>query len=292
MNSHSPRGGITGYLFLAPYLLLFVTFVLAPLVYGLGLSLFEWEMLSPAPPRFVGLANYNEAVHNEYFWMALFATVRFVVLCVPLTLLFALLAALGIHATPRARQTVYRAVYFMPTLISISVAGILWRWFYNSEFGLFNALLEPLGVKIPWLSDASMAMWAIVLMTLWWCIGGPIVVLLAGLNQVPRQYYEAASIDGAGSVRQFIHITLPQLRPVLLFASVMNVIGAFQVFGQTFIITGGGPELSTRVLVHYIYETAFTSYRMGYGSAMSWLLFAVIAVFALIQFRVLKEDLQ
>ncbi len=292
MSGQAQRGNITGYLFLAPYLLLFVTFVLAPLVYGLGLSLFEWEMLSPAPPRFVGLANYAEALQSEYFWTALFATARFVVLCVPLTLLLALLAALGIHATPRARQTVYRAVYFLPTLISISVAGILWRWFFNGEFGLFNAVLEPLGVKVPWLTDASLAMWAIVLMTLWWGLGGPIVVLLAGLGQIPRQYYEAAAIDGAGRVRQFIHITLPQLRPVLLFVSVMNVIGAFQVFGQTYIITGGGPELSTRVLVHYIYETAFNNYRMGYGSAMSWLLFAVIAVFALIQFRVLREDLQ
>jgi len=135
-------------------------------------------------------------------------------------------------------------------------------------------------------------MWAIVLMTLWWTLGGPIVVLLAGLNQIPRQYYEAAAIDGAGPMRRFLHITLPQLRPILLFVSIMNIIGSFQVFGQTFMITRGGPEHSTRVLVQYIYETAFTNYRMGYGSAMSWLLFAVIAVFAIIQFRILREDLQ
>jgi len=282
----------TGYLFLGPYLALFALFVLAPLLYGLGLSFVEWEMLSPTPPRFAGAANYVEALHSAYFWKALYATVRFVMFCVPLTIALSLTAALGIHAMPRVRQTVYRAAYFLPTLISISVAGILWRWFFNGEFGLFNALLEPLGLKVPWLTETSLAMWAIVLMTLWWTLGGPIVVLLAGLNQIPRQYYEAAAIDGAGTMRQFFHITLPQLRPILLFVSVMNIIGSFQVFGQTFIITSGGPEHSTRVLVQYIYETAFTNYRMGYGSAMSWLLFAVIAAFAIIQFRVLREDLQ
>ncbi len=282
----------TGYAFLAPYLLLFAAFVIAPLFYGLGISLFEWEMLSPAPPRFAGLANYAEALHSDRFWKALYATARFVVLCVPLTISLSLAAALGIHATPRVRQTIYRAAYFLPTIISISVAGILWRWFFNSEFGLFNALAAPFGVKIPWLSETSLAMWAIVLMTLWWTLGGPIVVLLAGLNQIPRQYYEAAAIDGAGPMRRFLHITLPQLRPILLFVSIMNIIGSFQVFGQTFMITRGGPEHSTRVLVQYIYETAFTNYRMGYGAAMSWLLFAVIAVFAIIQFRILREDLQ
>jgi len=115
------------------------------------------------------------------------------------------------------------------------------------------------------------------------------VVLLAGLKQIPEQYYEAASIDGAGAIRRFFHITLPLLKPVLLFVIVMNIIGSFQVFGQTFMITRGGPELSTRVLVQYIYETAFASYRLGYGSAMSWLLFIVIAVFSILQFRLVRE---
>ena len=183
----------------------------------------------------------------------------------------------------------YRAMYFLPVLISISVAGILWRWFYNNEFGLFNAFLSGVGMKIPWISDTRWAMKSIVFMTVWWAVGGPMVVFLAGLQQVPRHYYEAASIDGAGPMRQFWSITLPLLRPVLLFVTVMNIIGSFQVFGQTFMITRGGPEHSTRVLVQYIYETAFTEYRMGYGAAMSWLLFLCIAVFSAIQFRLMRE---
>jgi multiple sugar transport system permease protein len=171
-------------------------------------------------------------------------------------------------------------------MITISVAGILWRWFYHSEFGVFNAIL---GTKIPWLNTPGMAMASIVLMTVWWTVGGPAVILLAGLKQIPTAYYEAAAIDGATGWQRFRHITIPLLRPVLLFVLVLNVIGAFQIFGQPFIISRGGPELSTRVLVMYVYETAFNFYRMGYASAMSWLLFLVIVAITLVQFRLLRE---
>jgi multiple sugar transport system permease protein len=264
-------------------------FLAGPLVYGLGLSFFRWEMLSAVPAQFLGMGNYAEALGSGYFWQSMWATFRFVLMSVPLTVVLALLAALGVHAIPRGRQTVYRAAYFLPVLVSISVAGILWRWFYNSEFGLFNAYLSVLGVKAPWITDTAWAMKSIVLMTLWWTLGVPMVIFLAGLNQIPGQYYEAAAIDGANARQRFFHVTLPLLRPVLLFVIVMNVIGAFQVFGQTFLITRGGPELSTRVLVQYIYEVAFNQYRMGYGAAMSWLLFLAIAMFSFLQFRLLRE---
>jgi multiple sugar transport system permease protein len=130
---------------------------------------------------------------------------------------------------------------------------------------------------------------SIVLMTVWWTLGGPMVVLLAGLHQIPRQYHEAAAIDGAVGWRRLVHVTLPLLRPVLLFVLVLNIIGAFQVFGQTFMITGGGPDLSTRTMVQFIYETAFNSYRMGYAAALSWLLFLVVAAFSFLQFRLMRE---
>ena len=175
------------------------------------------------------------------------------------------------------------------SMITISVAGLVWRWFYNGEFGLFNAILAPLGLKVPWITDPDFAMPSVVLMTLWWTVGAPTVILAAGLKQIPRTYLEAAAIDGATGLRRFWSITLPLLRPVLLFVAVVQLIGAFQVFGQTFIITRGGPEQSTRVLVQYIYETAFQTYRLGYGAAMSWLLFAVIAVVSFAQFRLLRE---
>jgi multiple sugar transport system permease protein len=279
----------TGYLFLLPYLVLFGSFLLLPVCYGLGLSLFRWEMLSIVPPKFIGGGNYKEALTTPYFWKALGATLRFVIMTVPIVVGCALFLALGINALPRKHQTFFRAAYFFPTIISISVAGILWRWFFSTEFGLFNAYLGSVGIKVPWLSDVRWAMKSIVLMTFWWTLGGPMVILLAGLQEIPEQYHEAAAIDGANACQRFFHITLPLLRPVLLFVIVMNIIASFQVFGQTFMITRGGPELSTRVLMQYIYETSFTHYRIGYGAAMSWLLFAIIAGFSFIQFRIIRE---
>ncbi len=272
------------YGFLLPYLLLFTAFLVVPLVFGLGLSFYRWEMLSPAPPHLAGLANYTEALGDEYFWRALGATLTFVVLAVPATVALALALALALNNLTQ-RQAFYRAAFLLPTMMSVSVVGILWRWFFSNDFGLFNAWLGQIGLAVPWISDPRFAMPSIVLMTLWWTAGGSMLVLLAGLQQIPAQYYEAAAIDGASLWVQFRHITLPLLRPVLIFVVVTGIIGAFQVFGQTFMVTHGGPELATRVLVQYIYETAFNHYRMGYGAAMSWLLFVVIAGFAAVQFR-------
>ncbi len=281
---------LSGYLFLVPYFILFSAFLIVPLIYGLGLSLFRWEMLSSAPADFIGIGNFTEALHDKYFWMSFWATFRFTIMAVPLSVILALSIAVGINSIPMKKQSFFRASFFLPTLISISVAGILWRWFFNTEFGLFNTYLQKMGFDpIPWLTDPGWAMKSIVFMTIWWSIGGAMIILLAGLQSVPRHYYEAASIDGANKWQQFYLITLPLLKPVLLFVIVLSTIGAFQVFGQTFIITRGGPELSTRVLVQYIYETAFTKYRMGYGAAMSWLLFVIIAIFSIVQFKFLKQ---
>lgn len=279
----------SGYFFLLPYLILFLSFLLFPIVYGFILSFFKWEMLTNTTPAFIGLANYKEALTTPYFWKALYATFRFVVMIVPVIVAAALLVAYGISIVPEKYQSIFKSTYFFPTIISISVTGILWRWFFNTEFGLFNSYLSHLGIRIPWLTDNSWAMKSIVFMTFWWTLGGPMIILLAGLKQIPEQYYEAADIDGANKIQRFFFITIPLLRPVLLFVIVMQVIGSFQVFGQTFLITRGGPENSTRVLMQYIYETAFTYYRLGFGAAMSWLLFFIIAIFSFLQFSFLKE---
>ena len=279
----------SGYLFLAPYLILFGVFLILPLIFGLGLSFTRYDMLAREPARFVGAANYAEALGDAQFRNALRVTALFVVMCVPLTVGVALLLAVGLEALPFARQqNAYRLGIFVPTMITISVAGVLWRWFYDTEFGVFNAIL---GAKFPWLTSPRWALPSIVLMTLWWTVGGPTVILQAGLKQIPQSYYEAAAIDGATGVRRFFLITLPLLRPVLLFVTVLSVIGSFQIFGQPFIMTNppGAPENSTRVLVMYIYQTAFGFYRMGYAAAMSWLLFMVIVVFSVIQFRAFRE---
>jgi multiple sugar transport system permease protein len=280
----------SGYWFLAPYLALFAVFLLGPVLFGLALSFMHYDLASTEPARFAGLSNFSEAASDPYFRKALGATVKFVLMSVPLTVPLALLLAVAVDSAPPGRQMLYRVGIFAPTVVTISVVGLIWRWFFVRDVGLFAALLAPLGIHIDFLGDPDNAMYAIVITTLWWTVGGPMLILLAGLKQIPAQYYEAAAIDGATGWRAFWQITLPLLRPALLFTLVMNVIGAFQVFGQPFIMTAGGPLLATRVAMQYIYETAFRNYRLGYGAAMSWLLFAVIAVFAVIQFRLAREE--
>ena len=284
------RSRASGWLFAAPFLLLFLTFVLGPLLFGLGLSLFRWDILTSRPPAFVGGDNYREALSDEYVVKALWATVRFVVMAVPTTLTLALGLALGLSSVAEKRRAFWRALIYLPHLLTVSVVGLLWRWFYNAEFGIFNAYLGVFGIKIGWILEVNWAMPSIVLMTLWWTVGGPMLVLLAAIQNIPVSYHEAASLDGASGWQQTWRITLPLLKPVLLFSMVMNVIGSFQVFGQVYMITRGGPELSTRTLVQYIYDTAFNNYRMGYAAAISWLLFLVIAVFSVFQFRLMRED--
>ena len=277
------------YVLLLPYLFFFGLFLLWPIVDGLRVSLMEYELVSRRAPRWVGLRNYAEALADPYFRKAFWATVVFVVLTTPLTIGVALLLSLGLQRIVPSRRRVYRTLLFLPGLLTISVVAVLWRWMYNEQFGPLSELLEPLGVQPPWLSRPGWAMASIVLMTLWWTVGGPMIILLAGLGEIPDEFYEAADLDGATGVTRLWHITLPLLKPALLFVLVLNLIGSFQVFGQTFLVTGGGPELSTRVLVHYIFEAAFQGYRLGYGSAMSWLLFLVIAVFSILQARLMRE---
>lgn len=284
------RSRWTGYWFLAPYLLLFCVFVLGPVLFGLALSVMRYDMASTAPAKFVGLGNYAEALADPHFRKSLWATFRFVVLAVPLTIPLALLLAVAVDSVPGRRQTVYRVGIFAPTVITISVVGLMWRWFYINDVGLFNALLRPLGPQVEFLGSPAAAMLSIVVMTVWWTVGGPVLILLAGLKQIPQQYYEAAALDGAVGWKAFRHVTLPLLKPALLFVLVLNIIGAFQVFGQPFIVTGGGPLNSTRVVMQYIYETAFRKYRLGYGAAMSWLMFLVIGAFAVVQFRLMRGD--
>lgn len=283
------RSRWAGYWFVAPYGVIFLVFLVWPLLNGFYLSLQSYDLLAIDPPKFVGFANYDEALHDEYFWKALRATLTFVVLAVPLTTGVALGLAVAVDSVKSWRANIYRLGIFLPGMLTVTVVALIWRWFLNNEFGLFNEMLKHLGLRVEFLTHPWPAMLSIVAMTVWWGVGGPTMILLAGLRQIPQQLYEAGAIDGATGRRAFVSITLPMLRPVLLFVLVINAIGAFQVFGQTFLVTAGGPENSTRVLVHYIYEVAFRTYRLGYGSAISWLLFAVIAVFAVLQFRVFRE---
>jgi len=279
-----------GWLFLAPYTLSFLTFIIVPLVVALWLAFMQFDLTSRNTIQFVGMRNFDEALHDKYFWMAMKATLSYVVLMIPSLLVVALGMALGMNAMSRGRNTV-RALLFLPGMLNVAVTAILWQWFYNGEFGLLNFVLKNMGLQpIPWLSNVNHAMPSIVIMSLWWALGGTSVILLAAIQQIPRQVFEAALIDGAGPMALFRKVTLPLLKPVLLFVVVTNTIGGFQVFAQPLLLTRGGPELATRGLVQYIYEQAFSTYRLGYGAAMSWLLFIVIVVLAFAQYQLLKRS--
>ena len=282
------RGALTPYLFLAPGLLLFAAFRLYPLLDGLRLS-FTNARLGRTQYAWVGLANYERLLEDTRFhaslWNTAFYTVASTlpVLAIPLALAIALNRGVAL-------RTWLRSAFFFPFTLSVVTVGLTWLWLLDPVVGPFNYYLRSLGFPVrSWLADPSTAMWTIILTTVWWVAGYYLVIYLAGLQDIPRELYEAAAIDGATGWRSFWAITLPLLRPVLLFVFVTHIIGSFQIFGQVFILTQGGPGDATRTAVQHLYETAFQNFfHFGSASAMAWVLFAVIVGFSLLQFRVLR----
>ncbi|MBW3634954.1 MAG: sugar ABC transporter permease [Armatimonadetes bacterium] len=300
--------GLTGVLFALPHLILFATFVLAPVAYGIYISLFRWHVLAKTHP-FVGLENYGAALSDDIFWIALRNTVYFVVLVVPLGNMVSLGLALALSSV-RRWGTFYKIVYYLPVVISIAVVVVLWRWIYNTEIGLLNlylgsvvGALRSIGLPLPpfeplpWLSNPSWVMPSLAMLTVWWTAGGNMVLYLAGLGTIGDDYYEAASIDGANAWQRFWAITWPLLRPTTLFCLVFSVLGAFQVFGQSYVmftaVQGGpvsGPARSGLTLALYMYLQGFRQYEIGYGAAIAYLLFAIVLVLTIVQFRLLSSQ--
>ena len=275
------------YLLLAPGLTLFVVFRVYPLLEGLRLS-FTNARLGRATAAFVGLDNYARLLADTRFHVSLVNTAFYAVASTVPILLLPLLLALALNRG--ALRTLLRSVFFFPFTLSVVTVGLAWLWLLDPVVGPFNYYLRALGVPTrAWLADPQTAMWAIIATTVWWVTGYYLVVYLAGLQDIPRELYEAAALDGAGGARSFVAITLPLLRPVLLFVVVTHVIGSFQLFGQVFVLTGGGPGDATRTVVQHLFETAFQNFfQFGLASAMAWVLFAVILVFSLVQFRLLR----
>jgi len=272
--------------FLMPYFSLFAVFVVAPIVYGFFISLHKWYILSPHP-TFVGFANYRAALKDDLFRIALLRTGYFVLMVVPIGNALSLLLAVSLNQGYRG-TTIYKVCYYLPVLTSVSVVAIVWRWLLSSEFGIVNYYLRLLGLRsINWLSDTKTAMPSIALLSIWWGAGGNMLVYLAGLKNIPRELLEAAEIDGASPGQRFRSVTIPLLRPTILFCLVMSVIASSQVFGQTYILTGGGPYYSTLTVILYMYQQGFGLYQLGYGAAVGYLLFAVVLVFTLLQFKLL-----
>jgi ABC-type sugar transport system permease subunit len=283
----SRRGWLTAYCFLAPGLLLFVLFRFYPLLDGLRLS-FTNARLGRSAQAFVGLANYERLLDDTRFHTSLWNTVFYTAASTLPILAIPLLLAVALNRG--AMRTVLRGAFFFPFTLSVVTVGLTWLWLLDPVVGPFNYYLRALGAPArSWLADPATAMWVIIVTTVWWVTGYYLVIYLAGLQDIPRDLYESAALDGAGAIRAFWAITLPLLRPVLLFVFVTHMIGSFQIFGQVFVLTQGGPGDGTRTVVQHLYETAFQNYfHFGSASAMAWVLFAIVLVFSVLQFRLLR----
>jgi multiple sugar transport system permease protein len=274
---------LMGYLFISPWLIGFFLFTLIPIVVSFGLAFTSYDILST--PEWVGLANFREMFFEDRrYWNAVRATFLYVFTSVPLRLAFALAVAMLMNGAFRLIG-VYRAVYYVPSLVGGSVAvAVMWRLIFGNE-GLINSVLAPLGIDGPnWLGSPSTVLVPLVTLAVWQ-FGSPMLIFLAGLKQIPQELYEAASIDGAGGFKQFLRITLPMLSPVIFFNLVMQIISGFMVFTQGIIIApNGGPLQRALFYSVYLYEKAFGQFEMGYASAMAWVLLLIIAFFTAIVF--------
>ncbi|MCE5344042.1 MAG: sugar ABC transporter permease [Eubacteriales bacterium] len=275
-------------LFLLPSIVGLAVFTLYPLISSAYISLTDWGLLGDM--NFVGFDNYIHAFKDATALTVFSNTILFTVVTVPVLLALPLLLAMALNRKmPMTRF--FRATYFLPTISSMVAMSLIWQWMYNRDFGLVNYILSFAGIQGPnWLTSPFYALVAIMIVSVWKSLGYNMMLFLAGLQAIPRVYYEAADLDGCTGLRRLFRITLPLLRPTTLFITVMSIINSLQVFDQVMVITGGGPSRSSSVLVHYIYQCAFQYYEMGYGCALGWVLAIFIFLLTMTQFALNKEE--
>jgi multiple sugar transport system permease protein len=284
-SSEARRNLRNGLLFASPWLINLAILIAYPIAASFYYSLTSYDTLRP--PRWVGAENYQRLfTEDPIFWKSLGNTLYLVAMGLPVGLVVSLGIALLMNQKLKG-MVFYRTLYYLPSITPVVATSVLWMWMLNPEMGLVNSLLERIGVNGPgWIASPEWSKPALILMGLWGA-GGSMVIYLAGLQDVPQQLYEAASLDGAGRLAQFRHVTLPMLSPVILFNLVMGLIGSFQYFTQVYVMTRGvgGPQDSTLVYALQLFNAAFTEFRMGYASAMAWVLFLVTLVCRLLVFR-------
>jgi multiple sugar transport system permease protein len=276
------RGRWLGYIYGGPVILAFLLFNLYPMALGLYLSFTSWDILRP--PTFIGLRNWVDLLSDELLLRALLQTLYYAVASVAGATVLSLALALLLN---QRLKTIgfYRTFFFLPAVTSLVAIAMVWRWIYNTEFGVLNAFLGSLGINpVNWLGDPVLAMPAVILMSIWRSAGFNTVLFLAGLQGVPQEYYEAAEIDGASRWDRFRHVTLPLVSPTTFFVVVNGLIGSWQVFDQVYILTRGGPQLSTMTVVYLIYSNGFEWYKTGYASAMAYGLFLILIALTALQF--------
>jgi multiple sugar transport system permease protein len=289
-HSGKRQQALWGYLFITPNFLGLAVFMLFPIVISLVLSFTNWDMVSD--PELVGLANYERMIGDEQLWVSMRNTVVLALLSIPLGMAASLGLALALNKKLRG-VNIFRAAFFLPVIASMVAVAMVWRWIYNSEFGILNYFLELVGIPgQSWLSNQALVLPSIALVMVWKSMGYNMVLFLAGLRAIPRHLYEAAELDGANAWQRFRNVTLPLLTPTLFFVTVMSIIGSFQVFDVVYIMTGGGPGDASRVFYYWLWQNAFEFFRMGYASAMAWLLFVILFTATLIQMRFIGRRVQ
>ncbi|NPV07733.1 MAG: sugar ABC transporter permease [Anaerolineae bacterium] len=277
---------LVSWLFVLPWIFGFVAFIAGPMLYSLYLSLTEASMLRP--PVYVGLLNYRNLFSfdevTSLFWKTLYNTSYYVFISVPLGIVVGFAIALMLNQDVVGRG-VWRTIYYLPSIIPGVAVSLLWILIFNKEFGVLNNVLAVVGIEGPaWLYEERWAKPALIIMSLWGA-GGPMLIFLAGLQGIPTELFDAAKVDGAGLWPRFRHITIPMVSPTIFFVLITGIIGSFQVFTNTYVMTQGGPNNSTMMYVLYLFNLAFQQFRMGYASALAWIYFIIIMFFTVLIFR-------
>jgi multiple sugar transport system permease protein len=288
------RDDLVGWAFAAPFVILFLVFLAFPIVASFALSFTSFglaDLQNPVGASFVGLKNYLDLLSDPKFWTSLLNTVYFVVVGVPVTLVLGLLIASALDRGVTRFRTAFRVGYYLPVITSIVAIAVVWRFLLNPDVGLINMALSALGIQGPsWLADPLLAMPSIIAMAVWRNLGFAMIVFLAGMQAIPAVLYEAAAIDGAGRWQLFRFVTLPMLRPTVLFMTVITTIGYLQLFEEPFVMTGGGPLDKTLSVTMYMYQQGFTFFHQGYASAIAYVLFVIVAFVSFLQFKFLRSD--
>ena len=270
-------------LFCSPWIIGFLAFSVAPIVLSFYYSFTRYSVLQP--PRWIGLQNYIQLLTDDrLFWLSLGNTFYYVILANVIGGLLALTLAMLLNMNVRG-LSFYRTVFYVPVVVPLVASSVIWLWLFNPQYGILNLILSLVGIQpIPWLTDPAWSKNSLVLMSLW-SVGNAVVIFLAGLQDIPRELVEAAELDGANGWQRIRFVSIPMITPVILFNLVIGLIGGFQVFTQAYVMTSGGPADSTLFYALYLYDSAFRFFKMGYASAMAWLLFVVILISSLLLFR-------
>ena len=291
-TSRQIRKNWSAYMFLAPGLIHFLIFTLFAVSFAFYISFHEWNIIRPEKP-FVGLENYARLLGDKRFHRAVLNTLTFLI-GVPLNLSFALAVALLLNTKVRG-QALFRTMFYIPVVTPLVVSAIIWRWVYQGDYGLLNYYLLKLGIigeKIFWLADPNLALPALIIMGIWTGTGSPMVIYLAGLQSIPEEMYDAAKVDGANAWQRLLYITIPLLRPTTFFLVITGIIYTFQIFTEVYVMTNGGPLNRTTTIGYYLYVNAFRELDMGYATAMAFVLFAMIFIFTVIQWKYTRGDVE